>query len=78
MNVNDGSKNGSSNMIVEVRDGPTSGSFKTPTEAVQELDSVTLSGMYTLGNFTLKVIVDRPTNHNATYTAQNPHILDQG
>ena len=57
LTVNDGAKSGSSNMIVEVRNGPTSGSFKTPTAAVKELDSVTLSGMF----FMVEVILDRRT-----------------
>ena len=44
INVNDGSKIGSSNVIVEVRNGPTSGSFAAEPTSLEQLQEVTLRG----------------------------------
>ena len=44
VNVNDGSKTGSSNMIVEVRSGPTSGTFEATPTSIEQLQQVTLKG----------------------------------
>lgn len=44
LNVNDGSKVGSSNMIVEVRNGPTSGTFEVSKLVLQQLETVKLTG----------------------------------
>lgn len=44
LKVNDGSKEGVASMDVEVRTGPTSGSFSVDPTTVKALDSVTMSG----------------------------------
>ena len=44
VNVHDGSKIGSSNIIVEVRSGPTSGSFEVTPTSLEQLQEVTLKG----------------------------------
>ena len=44
VNVNDGSKTGSSNIIVEVRSGPTSGSFEADPTSLEQLQEVTMRG----------------------------------
>ena len=44
VNVNDGSKTGSSNIIVEVRSGPTSGSFEVQPLSLEQLQEITLKG----------------------------------
>ena len=45
VNVNDGSKIGSSNIIVEVRSGPTSGTFEADPTTVEQLQEVTMTGV---------------------------------
>ena len=44
LTVNDGSEEGVASMDVEVRTGPTSGSFSVEPTTVQALDTVTMSG----------------------------------
>ena len=44
LNVNDGTKVGSSNMVVEVRSGPTSGTFEVTPTTLEELNEITLTG----------------------------------
>lgn len=44
LTVNDGSKEGVASMDVEVRTGPTSGSFSVEPTTVKALDTVTMSG----------------------------------
>ncbi len=44
LKVNDGSQEGVASMDVEVRTGPTSGSFSAQPTTVQALDTVTMSG----------------------------------
>lgn len=48
LNVNDGSKVGSSNIVVEVRNGPTSGTFEANPSTLQALETLTLAGKETL------------------------------
>lgn len=44
LTVNDGSKEGVASIVVEVRTGPTSGSFSVHPTSVKALDTVTMSG----------------------------------
>ena len=42
--VDDGSKEGVASIVVEVRTGPTSGSFSVEPTSVKALDTITLTG----------------------------------
>ncbi len=44
LKVDDGSKVGSSTMVVTVRSGPTSGDFEVSPTTVEQLEDVTLRG----------------------------------
>ena len=44
LNVDDGSKVGSSAMVVTVRSGPTSGSFEVNPTTLEQLEEVTMQG----------------------------------
>ena len=48
LTVNDGSKEGVASTVVEVRTGPTSGSFSVEPTSVKALDTVTLKGKYSV------------------------------
>ena len=45
LNVDDGSSIGSSNMVVEVRNGPTSGTLETSATTLEALETLTMTGM---------------------------------
>jgi len=46
LTVDDGSKKGMASIVVEVRTGPTSGSFTVEPTSVKALDTVTMTGKY--------------------------------
>lgn len=48
LTVNDGSKEGAASIEVEVRTGPTSGSFSVEPTSVKALDIVTITGQYSV------------------------------
>ena len=48
LTVNDGSKEGMATIVVEVRTGPTSGSFSVEPTSVNALDTVTMTGKYSV------------------------------
>lgn len=48
LTVDDGSKEGVASIVVEVRTGPTSGSFSVEPTSVNALDTVTMTGKYSV------------------------------
>ena len=48
LTVNDGSKEGVASIVVEVRSGPTSGWFSVQPTSVKALDTVTMTGQYSV------------------------------
>lgn len=48
LTVDDGSKEGVASIVVEVRTGPTSGSFSVEPTSVKALDTVTMTGEFSV------------------------------
>ena len=59
LTVNDGSKEGVASIVVEVRTGPTSGSFAVEPTSVKALDTVTLTGKYSVVVYNDKGLLTR-------------------